>query len=334
MLASGETVTASECNEYSDLFKALRGGGPGYGLVTKLTYRSFDEPWASGSIEGARYGDLAANLNEFFEWYKGIVDQGLAKHFGGTITFPWEDYLYVNLKFVNLSPEDCEGHIQNPFFKNAYTPITCKPDAYFLEELQDYETSRHAPGLQQDWLKEMSSSYHVGTLTRYVEPHHLEEGYKQRLAGALKTVMDSVLGLQDLVGMHLSTMTLISMNYVLGGSPEAVAHFDQTSVNPQVKSAVLTVKFDWTLRDHIVAADEPVNRKIWDAFVKGKNAVDDALPSSGGYVNEGDISEINWPGHYWGSNYDFLLEVKRKYDPLNLFTCFQCVGADKSGCDP
>lgn len=331
VLATGETVTASECNQYSDLFKALRGGGSGYGLVTKLTYRSFDQPWVSGSIAGPRYGDLAANLNDFFSWYKGIVDQGLAKHFGGIIMFPKKDYIHVELKFVNLSPEDCEGHIQNPFFKNGYSRLTCKPDAHFLADLQDFKTSPYAPGLQQDWLKDMSSSYHVGTLTRYVEPYHLEGGHKQRLARALKTAVDSMLDLPASLGMHTSG-TLVSLNYALGGSPAAVAHFDQTSANPQVKLAVLTVKFDWRLGGHIVGAGEPVNQAIWDAFAKAKGAVDDALPTSGGYVNEGDISEVNWPGHYWGSNYDFLLGVKRKYDPLNLFTCFQCVGADQSGC--
>ena len=336
VLATGETVTASECNQYSDLFKALRGGGPGYGLVTKLTYRTFDQPWVSGSIGGPRYGDLATNLNDFFSWYKGIVDRGLAKHFGGIIMFPAKDHIDVGLTFVNLSPEDCESNIQHPFFKDASTPLTCKPDAYFLAGLEGYKTSPYAPGLQPDWLKDMSSSYHVGTLMRYVEPYHLEEGHKTRLAAAVQTAVDSVMDLPASLGMHTWSAVVVSLNYVLGGSP-AISRFDQTSANPQVKWAVLSVKFDWTLGvdhdEHIVAPGQPVNQQIWDAFAKAKGAVDDALPTSGGYVNEGDISEINWPGHYWGSNYDFLLGVKRKYDPSNLFTCFQCVGADQTGCD-
>jgi hypothetical protein len=35
VLTNGEFVTATATNEYSDLFKALKGGGSRFGIVTK-----------------------------------------------------------------------------------------------------------------------------------------------------------------------------------------------------------------------------------------------------------------------------------------------------------
>lgn len=36
----------------------------------------------------------------------------------------------------------------------------------------------------------------------------------------------------------------------------------------------------------------------------------------------------SWKHRYWGSNYDALVAVKKKYDPGNLFWCHNCVGSD------
>merc|ERR1719262_564722 len=43
VLANGSIVTASACGENTELFKALRGGGGAFGLVTRMTYRT--HPW-------------------------------------------------------------------------------------------------------------------------------------------------------------------------------------------------------------------------------------------------------------------------------------------------
>ena len=90
--------------------------------------------------------------------------------------------------------------------------------------------------------------------------------------------------------------------------------------------ALATVKFD------VVSHGTQVDTTTLKAFEAAKHDVDEVLGGVGGYLNEGDISEENWQEHYWGSNYPFLLEVKKKYDPNNLLTCFQCVGAETIQC--
>ncbi|OWF49557.1 FAD-linked oxidoreductase CHGG_01242-2-like [Mizuhopecten yessoensis] len=48
----------------------------------------------------------------------------------------------------------------------------------------------------------------------------------------------------------------------------------------------------------------------------------------GSYRNEGSADSPSWKDDFWGSNYDRLLEIKRKYDPENWFSCLDCVGSD------
>merc|ERR1719436_2283816 len=80
VLANGQKVIANTCGPHADLFKALRGGGGAFGVMTRATYRT--HPWpagmlgsAEGSIDGVHTG-----VRKFLSWYTSIVRQGLAKH--------------------------------------------------------------------------------------------------------------------------------------------------------------------------------------------------------------------------------------------------------------
>ncbi|KAJ2975711.1 hypothetical protein NQ176_g5367 [Zarea fungicola] len=49
----------------------------------------------------------------------------------------------------------------------------------------------------------------------------------------------------------------------------------------------------------------------------------------GNYGNEADPWDPDWRNDWFGEdNYKFLLSVKRKYDPANVFWCWRCVGND------
>jgi hypothetical protein len=59
----------------------------------------------------------------------------------------------------------------------------------------------------------------------------------------------------------------------------------------------------------------------------------DATPGAGSYVNETDYFEPNWQQEFWGANYQRLLQIKRKYDPEDLFFCHHCVGSERWSTD-
>jgi len=54
-----------------------------------------------------------------------------------------------------------------------------------------------------------------------------------------------------------------------------------------------------------------------------------AVAANGGaYVSESNFFEKDWQHSYWGSNYERLLRVKKKYDPTELFFVHNGVGSE------
>ena len=58
-----------------------------------------------------------------------------------------------------------------------------------------------------------------------------------------------------------------------------------------------------------------------------------AAPDTGAYVNECDYFQPDWQKAFWGSNYQRLLEIKRRYDPDGLFTVHHGVGSEDWSAD-
>lgn len=52
-------------------------------------------------------------------------------------------------------------------------------------------------------------------------------------------------------------------------------------------------------------------------------------PDMGSYINEADLNEDNWQQVFWGSNYPRLLNIKRKWDPKDIFMCKPCIGSER-----
>ncbi|KAF4303649.1 hypothetical protein GTA08_BOTSDO14233 [Botryosphaeria dothidea] len=51
-------------------------------------------------------------------------------------------------------------------------------------------------------------------------------------------------------------------------------------------------------------------------------------PQAGAYMNEADPNQPDWKKAFYGVNYDRLLEIKKKYDPNNIFYAQTAVGSD------
>lgn len=51
-------------------------------------------------------------------------------------------------------------------------------------------------------------------------------------------------------------------------------------------------------------------------------------PGSGAYLNEADFQQRNWQEDFYGSNYEKLRSVKKKYDPGNIFYATTAVGSE------
>ncbi|XXG99229.1 hypothetical protein Hte_005566 [Hypoxylon texense] len=57
-------------------------------------------------------------------------------------------------------------------------------------------------------------------------------------------------------------------------------------------------------------------------------AMEAATPGSAVYLNEGSWAQPDWKDAFYGSNYERLLEIKKKYDPDDVFYALTAVGSD------
>lgn len=77
-------------------------------------------------------------------------------------------------------------------------------------------------------------------------------------------------------------------------------------------------------------ADYPTIQKAFRTAHDAAHILRDITPGSGAYQNEADVFEPDPVESFWGhENYHVLLKLKRKWDPKNLLTCWDCVGWDR-----
>jgi hypothetical protein len=102
---------------------------------------------------------------------------------------------------------------------------------------------------------------------------------------------------------------------------------DAVSVTPAWRNAT------W----HIVIKDGMANDVNASSILSSYRKVYEAAglfrkltPDSGAYQNEADLFEPRYEQSFWGAaNYARLSSLKRKIDPQNLLTCWQCIGYQK-----
>lgn len=55
-------------------------------------------------------------------------------------------------------------------------------------------------------------------------------------------------------------------------------------------------------------------------------------PGAGSYLSEADFFDPYWKASYWGTNFDRLAAIKKRYDPEGFFT-HHGVGSDEWSAD-
>ncbi|KAJ4382486.1 hypothetical protein N0V85_008591 [Neurospora sp. IMI 360204] len=86
-----------------------------------------------------------------------------------------------------------------------------------------------------------------------------------------------------------------------------------SAVNPVWRETVMhadlfgtTILATWTAEE-VAAAHKRLQGYM--------DAIREATPGGGSYVNEADLEEPDWQHAFWGSNYEKLVGVKREWDP-------------------
>jgi FAD/FMN-containing dehydrogenase len=282
--ADGRRVTASE-SENDDLFWALRGGGGNFGVVTAFEFRLHPLTEVYGGplfFEAEHAGDV---LRFYREFIKGAPEQ-----FGG---FPaWQ--IAPPLPFI---PEDRHGDTFFAFVTCWAGPIdegeavlapirAAAPVAFEHVGPMPYPALNSAfdallpPGLQHYW-----KANFVTELSDEAIEAHVEHGAK------VPTMMST---------MHL---------YPINGACHRVES-DATAFAYRDANFAPVIVGAWA---------DPADNDANIAWVREYYEATAPLSEEGGYINfmSGDDQQ-RIKANYKG-NYDRLVEVKRAWDPDNLF---------------
>ncbi len=282
--ADGQTVTASE-TEHPDLFWALRGGGGNFGVVTEFTFQLHPVAEIYGGpmfFELADGADVLAYFNDFIKT--------APREYGGFPAFQ----IAPPLPFV---PEDRVGE---PFiavvscwtgsaddgekvlqgFKDVANPVAEHTGPMPYPGLNSAFDALVPRGLQHYW-----KAAFVGDLSPEAIQTHMEHGSRVPVVNST---------------VHL---------YPINGACHDVAA-DATAFGHREATYAVVIAGMWP---------DPADNAAHTQWVQEYDAAIAPHSLGGGYVNFASADDQSKVAANYGANYPRLQEVKRQYDPDNLF---------------
>ncbi|KAF2728887.1 FAD binding domain-containing protein [Polyplosphaeria fusca] len=306
--ASGRFVTATpEVN--SDLYWAMLGGGGGtFGILTSAVVKV--HPKVPVTVSTFNFSSAAVGADTFWTAIRFFWDE-IPKYNDA------KTYSYFSLMNVGGGVYTFDMF---PFFATRKTVVEyealTKPLFDKLKSLNityDIKTTHYDtfyPAYQASFA---TIDFHIGSIASTPGNRIMPR----------ENWADSALSTQtfDAVRNAVDKALLIQM-YHQAPAPQAAV---LNSVNPAFRNeAGMLVAINLIL-DTSPAGLKAGNEQLTNGIL---GPIREVTPKGGAYGNEGDISEPGWQQAYWGANYERLLSVKRKWDPVELFYVHHGVGSE------
>jgi FAD/FMN-containing dehydrogenase len=285
VLADGNIVTASE-DEQPDLFWALRGGGGNFGVVTEFTFRLHPVP---ENIYGGLILFEREAAGDLFRYFDRFIDDA-PREYGG---FPaW--HLAPPLPFI---PEDRVGE---PF----PAVISCwtgdhESGAKVLQGFRDVGPvmAEHVGAIPYTAMNSLFDP---------LLPRGLQHYWKAVFAGDLT---DDVIAAHAEHGQQMPAVTCAVHLYPVNGAAHDVAPGTTAWGHRDAKYATVIAG----------AWPDPADNDKGIRWVKDYYAALAPHSQPGGYVNFASADDQAKVRDNFGVGYDRLAQLKRLYDPANLF---------------
>ena len=344
--ADGATRVVNTARE-PDLFWALKGGGGGtFGVVTRLTLATHSLPDTFGAVSltlharsDEAYRNLLARFIDLYatslinpQWgeqvragpdnrlHVSMLFQGLKKSQATAAFKPLIDYSNANATEYEGQNSLTATDVSARYLWNAWLLRLFAPSAV------DFDGRPNAAWTDFWWHgdgDQVGAFWHAYT-SAWLPAMLLEASNRPRLVDAWFAASR-----HWWVSFHF--------NKGLAGAPapaiEAARH---TATNPDVLDAfalaIIAAKgppaFAGLAAPDLAAAGTRRSR-VQAAMA----ALRVAAPDTGAYVNECDYFQPDWQKAFWGSHYPRLLEIKRRYDPGDLFVVHHGVGSEDWSAD-
>jgi FAD/FMN-containing dehydrogenase len=343
--ADGDVKIANACSN-PDLFWALKGGGGGFGVVTRVTLRTHALPEFLGGVFATlkaasddAYRRLIAKTVEFY------AESLFNPHWGEEIRIG-RGYVMISMVLQGLTQQEADA-TWRPFFDWVTASpqdftivlaprIISEParrfwDPAFLKQAPGIVISDDRPGAPAEnifWAGNLGEAGAVWYAYRsaWLPASLLETERRESLADALFEAAK-----HRGIALHCN-------KGIAGATAEAIAATKDTAMNPAVVDAfALAITGDFGQPAYPgVPGHEPdaaAARTQAEAVDKSMNAILKLLPRVGSYVWETDYFQPHWQEAFWGENYARLLAVKNKYDPDGLFFLHHGVGSEDWSAD-
>ncbi|KAF9694659.1 hypothetical protein EKO04_007679 [Ascochyta lentis] len=310
VLASGRFVTATQ-SVNSDLYWAMLGGGGGtFGIITSAVVKVHPKVAVTASTWTVMTSETVS-ADAFWELVRFFWDSFPIYNTARTYSYGSLTKLGPGTYMWNMSPffatnktlAEYEDLVAPLYQKAAELNITIAANTTHYDTL--YSAYQATFG---------TYNYHVGGAgaipgNRFLPTENwADEGIRNQTFAAVQNAVEKAMKL-NMYHQHSADEQDKGVN----------------SVNPAFRN----------LQAQLVAI-----KSVTDMTPAGWKAGDDALnndimaplrevsPAGGAYSNEADIGEPDWQQAFWGRNYPRLLELKKKYDPTELFYVHHGVGSE------
>jgi FAD/FMN-containing dehydrogenase len=303
--ANGDVVTAS-ATENSDLYWALSGGGGGtYGVVVSLTIRAYEAKPVGGAVmqllaSSTTPEKFAAAVSKFHELMPAMIEAGAMVVF-------LQNTQYLVLKPVtvfNSNATHVKDVVLAPFSKALVDLGITPPIAYSSLSYRDHYDR------------------YMGPL-----PRGSFEVNRYQFGGRLIPKDVAVNNNAQLVKTYNE---LAAAGVLLAGSSADYskrANVPDNAVLPAWRNTITQLQLITNWDSSAPWSNmEAAQKRMTEEFMPKIEAI---TPGSGSYMNEADFRQERWEDVFFGSNFKKLEDIKRKYDPEDVFYILKGVGSKK-----
>ncbi|OAG00945.1 FAD-binding domain-containing protein [Paraphaeosphaeria sporulosa] len=325
--ADGRFVVA-DAQTNPDLFWAFRGGGGGtFGVVTSIVVRTFPlTPIASTSISfstisrpglpGVSNESFWAGIQEYMNFSTPLCDNG---GFGYNFIRHGSNSGATGLTFTSslALPNRTLAELRSftkPFLQRLNEvgiPVSIpKMQTIDIPNLQDQ------PKLKKRALGDVVG--HTLIASRLFQRYnYADDASISEMQAAIRSAVEE--GGYDIHGQVMSPTISIAgnpNNAVLPAFRTAIMHTQIYEPNASWDGSTVVEPPELQARRH-------------DRLQSYLQRWRDITPGGGAYMNEGDMQDPEWKDTFYGSHYEGLLEVKKKWDPEGVFWVISGVGSDE-----